>query len=89
MSPISDVGAFRNGRWQLDSFLRAIRAGVEWAIENKAVYDFLAHPSCLYVMDPEFKSIDLICELVRKAGQRATIADLTTIAHRVKVTQRK
>ena len=82
MSPISDIGAFRTGRWQLDWFLRAIRQSVEWAIENRAVFDFLAHPSCLYVVDPEFKSIDLICELVRKAGDRASIVDLTTIARR-------
>jgi hypothetical protein len=82
MSPISDIGAFRTGQWQLEWFLRAIKAGVEWAIENKAVYDFLAHPSCLYVVDPEFKSIELICELTRKAGNRAKIVDLKTIAAR-------
>jgi peptidoglycan/xylan/chitin deacetylase (PgdA/CDA1 family) len=82
MSPISDIGAFRTGRWKLDWFLRAIRQSVEWAIENRAVFDFLAHPSCLYVVDPEFKSIQLICDLVRKAGDRATIVDLNTIAKR-------
>ena len=27
MSPISDIGAFRNGRWQLADFLNAIRGG--------------------------------------------------------------
>jgi len=85
MNPISDIGAFRIGRWQLDWFLRAIRQSVEWAIENRAVFDFLAHPSCLYVVDPEFKSIDLICDLVKKAGDRASIVDLTTIARRAVV----
>src|SRR3712207_8320282 len=50
------------------------------SIENGAVFDFLAHPSCLYVTDPEFRTIDLICDLVRKAGDRAAIADLGTIA---------
>ena len=25
MSPISDIGAFRTGRWRLDWFLRAVR----------------------------------------------------------------
>lgn len=84
MSPISDIGAFRTGRWKLDWFLRAIRAGVEWAIEHKAVFDFLGHPSCLYVTDPEFKTIELICDLVRKAGDRAAIVDLGTIARRVR-----
>ena len=87
MNPISDIGAFRNGRWQLDWFLKAIQQAVEWAIDRRAVFDFLAHPSCLYVVDPEFKSIELICDLVRKAGKRATIADLSTIARRVKATQ--
>ena len=44
MSPISDIGAFRTGRWQLEWFLRAVRRGVEWAIEHGAVFDFLAPP---------------------------------------------
>ena len=82
MSPISDIGAFRTGRWELEWFLRAIRKSVEWAIENHAVFDFLAHPSCLYVVDPEFQSIRLICDLVKKAGNRAAIVDLNTIARR-------
>jgi peptidoglycan/xylan/chitin deacetylase (PgdA/CDA1 family) len=85
MSPISDVAAFRNARWKLDSFLAAIRAGVEWAIENRAVYDFLSHPSILCYMDPEFKAIDLICELVQQAGRRAAVVDLDTIALRTKL----
>src|SRR5205814_3684164 len=70
MNPISDIGAFRNGRWKLEYFLKAIRLGVEWAIENRAVFDFLSHPACLYAMDPEFRAIELICELVKKAGDR-------------------
>lgn len=84
MSPISDIGAFRNGRWHLKHFLRAVREGVEWAIANRAVFDFLGHPSCLYVTDPEFQTIELICELVRKAGDRAALVDLNTIARRFK-----
>ena len=84
MSPISDIGAFRTGQWKLEWFLKAIRQALEWAIDNRAVFDFLAHPSCLYVVDPEFKSIELICDIVRKAGSRASIVDLTTIAARVK-----
>ena len=82
MSPISDIGAFRTGRWKLEWFLKAIRAGVEWAIENRACFDFLAHPSCLYVTDPKFKTIDLICDLVEKAGPRAKLADLETLSQR-------
>jgi hypothetical protein len=82
MSPVSDISAFRGGRWKLDSFLKAIRLGVEWAIESRAVFDFLGHPSCLYVTDPDFKAIDLICDLVRKAGARAALVDLGTVAGR-------
>ncbi len=82
MSPISDVTAFRTGRWPLDSFLDAIKAGVNWAIEHRAVFSFLAHPSCLGVVDPSFRTIDRICELVRTAGSRARIVDLDTIARR-------
>lgn len=86
MSPISDIGAFRNGRWKLDWFLKALRMGVEWAIDNKAVFDFLAHPSCLYVTDPEFRAVELICDLVKKAGtERAALVDLNTIALRAKL----
>jgi hypothetical protein len=84
MSPISDIGAFRTGRWKLAWFLRAIEAGVSWAIENGKTFDFLAHPSCLYVTDPEFRTIDRICELVEKAGDQAQLADLDALAARAK-----
>lgn len=86
MSPISDIGGFRNGRWPLDSFLEAIRAGVSWAIEHRAVFDFLGHPSCLTAADPEFRTIDLVCDLVQQAGDRAALADLDTIARRARPT---
>ncbi len=82
MSPISDIGAFRNCRWSLDSFLTATRRCLEWCLENRAVFDFLGHPSCLYVVDPEFRTIELICDLVRRAGDRAVLVDLGTIAAR-------
>lgn len=82
MSPISDIGAFRNARWRLEDFLRAIRLGVEWAIEHRAVFDLLSHPSVLYPNDPEFKTVELICDLVKKAGDRAALVDLGTIAKR-------
>jgi Polysaccharide deacetylase len=84
MSPISDIGAFRGGRWKLAWFLKAVRLGVEWAIDNKAAFDFLGHPSCLYVTDPEFKTIDLIRDLVKKAGTKAALVDLGTLAQRAK-----
>ncbi len=85
MSPISDIGAFRTGQWKLEWFLTAIREAVEWAINNRAVFDFLAHPSCLYVVDPDFKSIELICNLVKDNDDRAAIVDLGTIAGQVPV----
>lgn len=84
MSPISDIGAFRTGRWKLEWFLQSIRRCLEWTIEHGAMFDFLAHPSCLYVVDPEFRSIDLICQMVQESGGRAAIVDLGTIAQSVK-----
>jgi len=83
MSPISDVNAFRSHFWKLGSFLKAIRLGVEWAIENRACYDFLAHPSCLVVEDPKFETVKMICDIVKQAGDKAQIVGLDTIARRV------
>jgi peptidoglycan/xylan/chitin deacetylase (PgdA/CDA1 family) len=83
MSPISDVTAFRTGRWPLEAFLDAIRSGVAWAIEHRSVYCFLGHPSCLVVADQEFQTIEAICSKVREAGDRAAFADLGTIANRI------
>ncbi len=84
MSPISDIGAFRNGRWQLDDFLHAIRIAMEWVLENNAVFDFLAHPSCLGVVDPNFQAIDLICDLVEQANGQARIVGLDVLAERAR-----
>ncbi len=80
MSPISDIGAFRNGRWKLEWFLKAIRLAVEWCIAERAVFDFLGHPACLSAVDPDFKTIDLICELANRAGDRAALVDLDAVA---------
>ncbi|MEX0586126.1 MAG: polysaccharide deacetylase family protein [Pirellulales bacterium] len=80
MSPISDISAFRGGRWKLPWFLDTIRQGVQWSVDHRAVFDFLGHPSCLYVMDPEYRTVDLICKLVKEAGDRAEFADLDAIA---------
>jgi len=84
MSPISDVNAFRTNYWKLDYFLKAIRMGVEWAIENRATFDLLAHPSCLVVEDPQFETIKLICRLVHDAGDKAAIVGLDKIASRAR-----
>jgi hypothetical protein len=89
MSPISDISAFRGGRWKLEWFLKAIRLAVEAVIEQRMVFDFLGHPSCLYVMDPEFRVIDLICDLVKKAGARAALVDMDTLARRARLVKTK
>ncbi len=85
MSPISDIEAFRNGHWELDWFLEAIRRAIIWSIENGAVFDFLAHPSRLGIADPEFRASDLICDRAQNAGAAAEVATLDQIAERVSV----
>jgi peptidoglycan/xylan/chitin deacetylase (PgdA/CDA1 family) len=82
MSPISDIGAFRNGRWKLEWFLTAIRRSVEKVIETRSVFDFLAHPSCLGVVDPEFKTVDLILDLVKGSDGKAVVVGLDSLAKR-------
>jgi len=84
MSPISDIGAFRNGRWQLPWYLEAIERCVQRTIEHQMVFDFLAHPSCLGIVDPHFETIDLICNMVRRAGERAQLATLDMAAARAR-----
>jgi peptidoglycan/xylan/chitin deacetylase (PgdA/CDA1 family) len=82
MSPISDVGAFRSHRWKLDWFLEAIRVAVISAIEHGLMFDFLAHPSCLGIEDPECASLKLICDLVKKSDGKAELVTLNQIAER-------
>ena len=82
INPISDIFAFRNGRWKLESFLEAIRRAIEWTIDKGGVFDFLSHPACLLVTDPDFQTIELICHLVNQAGDRAVLVDLNAVAER-------
>lgn len=82
MSPISDIGAFRTGRWKLEWFLKAVQSGVEACLEQGLTFDFLGHPSCLYVVDPGFETVDLICDLVRRAGDRGALVDVSALAKR-------
>jgi len=82
MSPVSDVTGFRSGHWKLDWYLDAIRLSIEWCIEQGAAYDYLAHPSCLGVVDPKFRVIDLICDLAEKVGDRAQLVDLSAFGER-------
>lgn len=83
MSPISDVGAFRTSRWKLSHFLMSIQQCVERAIDGGGIFDFLCHPSIMYVEDPEFESVKLICDLVKQAGNKAEIVGLSEIAKRI------
>ena len=53
---------------------------VDWAIAHRGVFDFLAHPSCLGVVDPGFQTIDMICDLVEQADERAEIVGLDAVA---------
>ncbi|MFO1096071.1 MAG: polysaccharide deacetylase family protein [Planctomycetaceae bacterium] len=85
MNPISDVGAFRTNYWKRPFFLQAIREGIDWAITNQASYDFLCHPSCMLVEDPQFEVVQQICGHVARAGDKAEIVGLSAIAERVRV----
>jgi hypothetical protein len=84
MAPISDIGAFRNGRWRLEDFMDATRREIGWAIEHRAVFDFLSHPSCLGVVDPQYKTIDMVCDLVEKSDGSAELVTLDVVASRFK-----
>jgi peptidoglycan/xylan/chitin deacetylase (PgdA/CDA1 family) len=86
MSPLGDVASFRREKqkWKLGDFLNMVEKAVAWTIEHGAVFDLLGHPSIMYVEDPEFRTYDLICEMVNDAGDRAAIVGLDTIAQHVK-----
>ncbi len=86
MCPVSDLIAFRTGRWKLPHFLKAIRGVVTQAIAQRAVFVFLGHPSCLSVTDPDFETVELICDLVNQSPSKAQITDLETIAQSAKKT---
>ena len=81
MSPISDIGAFRNGRWNLDQFLHSTRMNLQACIDQGKVFDYLSHPAVLSAMDPGFKVIDLLCEMVSNSPH-AEFATLDKIYER-------
>ena len=83
MSPISDVTAFRAKFWKLDYFLKGVRLAVEWAIQERKVFDFLAHPSCLVVEDPGCEIVKMVCGRVKQSKDRAEIVGLDKIAERL------
>jgi len=80
MSPVSDIHAFRNGRWNLGDFVTVLERVLDWTIERGQTFDFLAHPSCIGVVDPELKTLSMICRKVREAKGRAVLATLDDIA---------
>ena len=81
-APMMDVGFFRSRRWKLSEYLTTVEMCVNWAIENRAVYDWGTHPSVMYVEDPEFKTVELICDVVNASGGKAAVVGLDTIARR-------
>ncbi|MBC8353584.1 MAG: hypothetical protein H8E66_16415 [Planctomycetes bacterium] len=83
--PPTDVHAFRTSRWKLDDFLTVIEKNVQSAIKHRAMYKLALHPSIMYVEDPQFKTVNLICDLVNAAGGRAAIVDLGAFARRTKL----
>jgi peptidoglycan/xylan/chitin deacetylase (PgdA/CDA1 family) len=89
MSAPSDIVAFRTGRWKLEWFIEAVGLALDSVIATGGVFDFLAHPSCLGVVDPKFETIEMICQKVKKAGVRAEFADLDAIAKRAKRAEKK
>jgi polysaccharide deacetylase len=79
-SPITGVVAFRTCRWRLSTFQQAIRGCLQWAIENRAVFDFTCHPSVSGVVDPGFETLGMVLEIIQKAGERVAIVDPETLA---------
>jgi peptidoglycan/xylan/chitin deacetylase (PgdA/CDA1 family) len=86
MSPLGDVASFRrkDKKWKLDDFLEMISRNVRWAIENRATFDLLTHPSIMSVEDPGFRAFELIGDLVQRSEGRAAVVGLDTIARRVR-----
>jgi peptidoglycan/xylan/chitin deacetylase (PgdA/CDA1 family) len=86
MSPLGDIASFRrkDRKWKLGDFLKMIEANVRWAIEHRAVFDLLSHPSVMICEDPKFRAYELICDLVKESNGRAAIVGLDTIAKRIK-----
>jgi peptidoglycan/xylan/chitin deacetylase (PgdA/CDA1 family) len=79
MSPISDVTGFRSNYWKLDWFLEALTQAIQQVIVDGGVFDFLCHPSCMVIEDPEMKSFKRICELVQESEGRAELVGLDKV----------
>jgi hypothetical protein len=79
------VGAFRSNYWKLPWFLRAIREGAMWGVEHGKVFDFLCHPSCMVVEDPEFETVKMLARLAQEHGERAQVVGLDEVARSFKL----
>lgn len=84
MSPVSDVTAFRSQQWSLDDYLRVLAEILDHVVERRMTFDFLAHPSCLHVVDPGFKIIDAILARAARSGGAARVATLDAFAARAR-----
>lgn len=80
MSPLGDVAAFRTSSWKISHFLKSIKNCIDWAIENGGIFDFLCHPSIMYVEDPGFETVKYICDLVKNSNGQAELVTLDVIA---------
>ena len=80
MNPPSDVGTMRTGRWKLADFRKGVKSSLDWCIERGKVWDLLSHPSAIGVADPNFEVIDMIIDTVKRAGSRARLVSLDTVA---------
>jgi len=79
MSPISDVTGFRTNYWKLEWFLEALTRAIQRVIDERGVFDFLCHPSCMVIEDPEMQCFKLICELVKASDGRAEVVGLDKV----------
>jgi hypothetical protein len=80
MSPVSDIQAFRNGRWKLDDFVAILERVIDLTIERGGTFDLLSHPSCIGVVDPQLKTLSMICRKVRESKGRALLTTLNDVA---------
>jgi peptidoglycan/xylan/chitin deacetylase (PgdA/CDA1 family) len=87
MSPISDVAAFRHKdkKWKIGDFLKMLERSVQWAIDHRAAFDLLTHPSIMYVEDPQFRAYELVCDMVNASSGKASVVGLDAIARRTKL----
>ena len=84
MSPISDVNAFRSIFWTLDEFVKATSLSIKEVIQNQMTFDFLCHPSCLVIEDPQHVTLKTMIDLVKSNADKAEITPIDRIAKTVK-----